>query len=225
MVRKMSNTAQCRDIAELNPLCQILLNKALKEIKAKDINPLVVETYRSQVRQNYLYCQGRTINQATAKGITTTFAKAYCNPSAKQVTWTLTSIHTQRNAIDVVPQRKVNGKMTAIWNTNDSETKKIIKIMTKYGFEAGANWASSPDSPHFQLKGVSKTAKSYSASNTNTYITMMIQRLMNEKINAKLAVDGKWGTNTTKAVNKFRSQFGWKEDGKVGVETLKKLLV
>lgn len=205
MVRKMSNTAQCRDIAELNPLCQILLNKALKEIKAKDINPLVVETYRSQVRQNYLYSQGRTL-------------------PGKKVTWTQISIHTKRNAVDVVPQRKVNGKMTAIWNANDSETKKIIKIMTKYGFEAGANWTSSPDSPHFQIKDVSKTAKSYSASNTNTYITKMIQRLLNEKINANLVVDGKWGANTTKAVNKFRSQFGWKEDGKVGVETLKKLL-
>lgn len=201
----MSNTAQCRDIAELNPLCQILINKALKEIKAKDINPLVVETYRSQVRQNYLYSQGRT-------------------RPGKKVTWTQISIHTKRNAVDVVPQRKVNGKMTAIWNTNDSETKKIIKIMTKYGFEAGANWASSPDSPHFQIKGVSSTAKSYSASNTNTYITTMIQKLLNEKISANLVVDGKWGTNTTKAVNKFRSQFGWKEDGKVGVETLKKLL-
>jgi peptidoglycan L-alanyl-D-glutamate endopeptidase CwlK len=220
----MSNTAQCRDIEELNPLCQILLNKALEEIKAKDINPLVVETYRSQVRQNYLYCQGRTITQATTKGITTTFAKAYCNPNAQKVTWTLTSIHTQRNAVDVVPQRKVNGKMTAIWNANDSETKKIIKIMKKYGFEAGANWTSNPDSPHFQIKGVSVIAKSYSASNTNTYITKMIQKALNEKINANLIVDGKWGANTTKAVNKFRSQFSWKEDGKVGVETVKKLL-
>ena len=201
----MSNTDQCRDIAELNPLCQILLNKALEEIKTVGINPLVVETYRSQVRQNYLYSLGRTV-----KGT--------------KVTWTQSSIHTQRNAVDVVPQRVVNGKMTAIWNTKDSETKKIIEIMTKYGFEAGANWTTSPDSPHFQIKGVSKTAKSYSATNTNPFITKTIQRLLNEKINAKLTVDGKWGTNTTKAVNKFRAKQGWKEDGKVGVETLKKLL-
>lgn len=201
----MSNTDQCRDIIELNCLCQIQLNKAIKEIKAVGINPLVVETYRSQVRQNYLYSLGRTV-----KGT--------------KVTWTQTSIHTQRNAVDVVPQRVVNGKITAIWNVNDKETKKIISIMQKYGFEAGANWSSSPDSPHFQIAGVSKKAKSYSVTNTNSYITKMIQRLLNEKINAKLTVDGKWGTNTTKAVNKFRSKQGWKEDGKVGVETLKKLL-
>ena len=202
----MGSTVQCRDIAELNPLCQILLNKALEEIKAAGINPLIVETYRSQVRQNYLYSLGRTV-----KGT--------------KVTWTQVSIHTKRNAVDLVPQRKVNGKMTAIWNANDKETKKIIKIMTEYGFEAGANWTTSPDSPHFQIKGVSVTAKSYSASNTNIYITKMIQRLLNCKIDAKLVVDGKWGVNTTKAVNKFRSQFGWQEDGKVGIETLKKLIV
>jgi len=201
----MNNTEQCRDIEELNPLCQILLNKALGDIKASGINPLIVETYRSQVRQNYLYSLGRTV-----KGT--------------KVTWTQVSIHTKRNAVDVVPQRKIDGKMTAIWNAQDKETKKIIAIMIGYGFEAGANWSSSPDSPHFQIKGVSKTAKSYSLTNTNSYITKMIQKALNSKIKANLIVDGKWGANTTKAVNKFRAKQGWKEDGKVGVETLKKLL-
>lgn len=201
----MSNTNQCRDIEQLNPLCQILLKKALEEINANNINPLVVETYRSQIRQNYLYSVGRTV------------------PGTK-VTWTQTSIHTQRNAVDVVPQRLISGKMTAIWNANDKETKKIITIMQKYGFEAGANWSTSPDSPHFQIKGVSKTTKSYSLTNTNSFITKMIQVALNSKIKANLIVDGKWGVNTTKAVNKFRKLQGWKEDGKVGIETLKKLL-
>lgn len=201
----MSNTDQCRDIEELNPLCQILLNKALIDIKASGINPLIVETYRSQVRQNYLYSLGRTV-----KGT--------------KVTWTQVSIHTKRNAIDLVPQRKIDGKMTAIWNAQDKETKKIIAIMIGYGFEAGANWSTSPDSPHFQIKGVSATSKSFGSTNTNVYITKMIQNALNDKIKVGLIVDGKWGSNTTKAVNIFRSQFKWKEDGKVGVETLKKLL-
>lgn len=201
----MANTDQCRDIKQLNPLCVILLNKAIEDIKKEGINPLVVETYRSQARQNYLYSQGRTI------------------PGTK-VTWTQSSIHTKRNAVDVVPQRMIDGRMTAIWNANDKETKKIIAIMTKYSFEAGANWSSSPDSPHFQIKGVDDTAKSYSAINTNIYITKMIQTLLNEKNKAGLTVDGKWGTNTTKAVNNFRAKQGWKQDGKVGVATLKKLL-
>lgn len=201
----MGNTDQCRDITELNPLCQILLNKALEEIKTEGINPLVVETYRSQVRQNYLFSQGRTL-------------------PGKKVTWTQVSIHTKRNAVDIVPQRVISGKMTVIWNANDKESKKVISTMMRYGFEAGANWTTSPDSPHFQIKNVSASAQSYSVTNTNTYITKMIQKALNEKIQINLTVDGKWGSNTTKAVNKFRAIFGWKQDGKVGVETLKKLI-
>lgn len=195
----MGNLDQCRNVKELNPLCQILLNKAIEEIKKEGIKPLVVETYRSQARQDYLYSVGRTL------------------PGAK-VTWTQSSIHTKRNAVDVIPQRRIDDKMTAIWNANDKETKKIIFFMQKYGFEAGANWSSSPDSPHFQIKGVSDTAKSYSSSNTNVYITEMIQKLLG------ITVDGKWGEKTTKAINKFRKLQGWKQDGKVGVQTLKKLL-
>lgn len=51
----MSNIDQCRSTKELNPLCEILLNKALEVIKAEGINLLVVETYRSQARQDFLY--------------------------------------------------------------------------------------------------------------------------------------------------------------------------
>jgi peptidoglycan L-alanyl-D-glutamate endopeptidase CwlK len=52
----------------------------------------------------------------------------------------------------------------------------------------------------------------------------MIQKALNSKIKANLVVDGKWGSATTKAVNKFRAKQGWKEDGKVGVKTLNELL-
>lgn len=201
----MNYTELSRDIKELSPLCQVLLNKALEEIRAAGINPLVVETYRSQGRQNYLYSQGRTI-------------------PGKKVTWTQVSIHTKRNAVDLVPQRNINGKMTAIWNAKDSETIKIIEIMTKYGFEAGANWTNSPDSPHFQIKGVSTTEKTYSSTNTNLYITKLIQKTLNEKNKAGLVVDGKWGDKTTNAVNKCLTRFDLKEEGKVSVELLKKLI-
>ncbi|WP_455716394.1 M15 family metallopeptidase [Anaerosporobacter sp.] len=205
MKNRMSNTDVCRDIKELNPLCQILLNKALEEIKAVGINPLVVETYRSQERQNHLYSQGRTL-------------------PGNKVTWTQISIHTKRNAVDLVPQRNINGRMTAIWNAKDSETKKIIQIMTKYGFEAGANWTTSPDSPHFQIKRVSAFSKTYSSANTNVYITKVIQKELNEKNNAGLMVDGQWGDNTTNAVNKFLRKLDLEDAGKVSVEILKKLI-
>ena len=200
----MSNTDQCRDIKQLNPLVQVMLNLALADIRKQGVNPLVVETYRPQERQNYLYCQGRTIAECTAKGITTTFARAYCSPKANKVTWTLSSVHRSRKAVDVVPQRKVNGKMTAIWNTKDKQTQIIINTMAKYGFEPGANWKTNPDSPHFQVDG--NFTDIFYKGHTTSFVTMAVQIALNKKIKAGLATDGIWGAKTTAAVNSFRKK-------------------
>jgi peptidoglycan L-alanyl-D-glutamate endopeptidase CwlK len=203
---KMANiTDQCRDTKQLNELCATLLDLAFSEIKKNGINPLLVETYRTQARQAYLYSQGRTVKGAV-------------------VTWTLDSIHTLRNAVDVVPQRVVDGKITAIWNSNDKQTLKLIEIMTKYGFESGANWNTSKDSPHFQIKGVSTTGKEYHAKNNNVYITKMIQLALNKYLGIHLLPDGKWGSLTTAAVNDFRAKNKWSKNGKLGVIALKELL-
>ncbi len=206
----MSNlTTSCRDITELNGLVRILLELAIADIKAQGVNPLVTETYRPQERQNYLYCQGRTISQCTAKGITSTFAKAYSNPGVGQKTWTLNSVHTSRKAVDVIPQRVVNGKMTAIYNTKDPQTQIIIKTMQKYGFEAGANWTTTPDSPHFQVKGNFTTA--FKQGENTKFVTKAIQTALNKKINASLVVDGIWGTATILSVNAFRKHMKYKD--------------
>ncbi|WP_033166883.1 M15 family metallopeptidase [Clostridium sp. KNHs205] len=218
----MSNTDQCRDIKELNPLVQVMLNLALEDIKRQGINPLVVETYRPLERQRYLYCQGRTISECTAAGITKTFATAHSAPKASKVTWTLNSIHIQRKAVDVVPQRKVSGKMTAIWDSQDKETKAIISTMLKYGFEPGANWKDNPDSPHFQVKGDFESL--FYKGHTTYYVTMAVQIALNKKIGAGLVTDGIWGDKTTAAVNKFRVQNLWIQNGKLGATALKKLL-
>jgi len=209
---------RCNDINQLNKLVKVMLKLALADIKAQGVNPLVVETYRPQERQNYLYCQGRTVAGAVAKGINSTFAQAYCNPKAGKVTWTLNSVHKSRKAVDIVPQRKVNGKMTAIWNVNDSQTQIIIKTMQKYGFEAGANWTTSSDSPHFQVKGSFTTV--FDTNHTTPYVTRTIQTALG------IMVDGKWGNGTTKTVNDFRRSQGYKTaKGQLGAEALKVLLM
>jgi len=156
----------------------------------------VIETLRSQERQNYLYCQGRTIAECVSKGINSTFAKAYCNPSADKVTWTLNSVHKSRKAVDVVPQRLKNKLMIAIWNSNDAQTRIIIKAMQKYGFEAGANWSTSVDSPHFQVKGNFENV--FDADHNTFYVTKAIQKAL------KVKEDGEWGPVTTAAVNAWR---------------------
>lgn len=205
----MANTDQCRDIKQLNILAQTLLTLALADIKKQSINPLVVETYRSQERQKWLYAQGRT--------------RALDKP---KVTWTLNSIHSLKNAVDIVPQRKIDGEWTAIWNSRDKETLAIIKTLIRYGFEAGANWTKNVDSPHFQIKGVSSVLKEYSATNNNYYITKIVQKALNKKLDTNLDVDGIWGNATSKAVNQFRKQRKYKYpgNGKIGAVALKDLL-
>jgi peptidoglycan L-alanyl-D-glutamate endopeptidase CwlK len=220
----MSNVfTSCRDIEELNNLVRVMLELAITDIKAKGVNPLVVETYRPQERQNYLYCQGRIIAECTAKGISSSFSKAYCNPKVGKVTWTLNSVHMNRKAVDVVPQRIIDGKMTAIWNSQDPQTQIIIKTMQKYGFEAGANWSTTPDSPHFQIKG-DFTSVFKQGANT-TFVTKAIQTALNSKIKAGLSVDGAWGAKTTAAVNDFRLHMCYKNitSGQLGKDALRDL--
>jgi peptidoglycan L-alanyl-D-glutamate endopeptidase CwlK len=218
--KQMNNiTTVCRDLSELNPLVRIMLELAVADIKSQGVNPLITETYRSQERQNYLYCQGRTISEAVAKGINSAFAQAYCNPTAKKVTWTLNSIHKERKAVDVVPQR--DGK--AIWNVKDKHSQIIIGTMQKYGFEAGANWTTSPDSPHFQVKG--DFSDVFNQYNNTVYITKVIQHIFSSKMGLKLVVDGAWGGKTTDAINAWRKSMKWTENGSIGVVALKELLV
>lgn len=214
----MDNTSQCRDVKKLNILVQVMLAAALADIKAQGVNPLVVETYRPKERQYMLYGQGRTVQQCVDAGMPKAKAKTYSKIGATRVTWTLNSIHIQKKAVDVVPVRKG----VAIWNASDKDTKKIIATMKKYGFEAGANWTSSPDSPHFQVKGT--FSKVFCKGKNTTYVTKVIQKALKNKCYYSGEIDGDWGTATTKAVNRFRKANGWTQNGKIGKVGLKKLL-
>lgn len=217
-------TSSTRDTNELNILVQILLNAALLEVKKKGVNPLIVETYRPQERQYYLYGQGRTASQCVGAGMPQKYAKLYAR-SGNQVTWTLNSIHIKRCAVDVIPQRKKNGVMTAIWDSKDKDTITLIKTMEKYGFEAGANWKQSPDSPHFQIEGITPTSKEFKKSNTNKFITTLIQKALKKAgFYSAYVVDGSWGTATSNAIKKFKVANGMKNNDLVGEKTLKKLL-
>lgn len=214
----------CKDPKKLQSIVRYLYALAIKDIKAAGITPLLVETYRSQERQNYLYCQGRNVSQATAKGISSSFAKLYCRSGA-HVTWTLNSKHKNRCAVDLIPQRKVKGRWTAIWNTSDAEFKKIVTIMEKYGFEAGIKW-STPDGDHFQIP---LTSTIISKTNTTKNLTKLIQRRLNKKLDGvkgfvELKVDGDWGRKTDAAVKLFRKKKGYSEKAILELTTLKLLM-
>lgn len=214
---KTETTAQCRDTSELNVLVQVMLSLALAEIRKQGVTPLVVETYRTKERQYSLYGQGRTVALCIGAGMPAAKAKKYAKPSLTRCTWTLNSIHIQRKAVDVIPMR--NGK--AIWDSSDKDTKVIIKVMQKYGFEAGANWKKSPDSPHYQVKGTFN--KVFSKKKNTTYVTEAIQKALKKLGYYEHDADGQWGAATTKAVNKFRKSNGWLATGKLGEKALKRL--
>lgn len=211
-----------RDTSELNPLVEVMFKEALKTIKKKKIKPLVVETYRPLERQYYLYGKGRTKAICVGAGMPEKYAKKYAALKESKVTWTLDSIHIKRCAVDLIPMR--NG--IAIWDSKDKDTKEIIKIMESVGFEAGANWANSPDSPHFQVAGIKENSKYFSAKCNNKFVTKMIQKKLAARgcYNKAYAIDGKWGTATTNAVNKFKKKHGWTQNGKIGTKALKELL-
>jgi peptidoglycan hydrolase-like protein with peptidoglycan-binding domain len=117
--------------------------------------------------------------------------------------------------------------MKAIYNSSDSETKEIISIMTKYGFEAGANWSKNADSPHYQIDG-NLSIKGFSRTHTTKFVARAIQKALNKAVNANLTVDGAWGKGVDTAVTKFRKKMGYKLTspilGKVAIAELFKYL-
>lgn len=140
----MSVTSTDRNIKSLAANGQKACNLFMSRCKEEGLNVLITETRRSQERQNYLYCQGRTVAQATAKGISKEFAIKYCNPSAKQVTWTLTSNHKDGYAWDIC--KNVKGQEYS----DSTFFKKCGDIAKELGITWGGTWAT-PDTPHFEI--------------------------------------------------------------------------
>jgi peptidoglycan L-alanyl-D-glutamate endopeptidase CwlK len=113
--------------------------------------------------------------------------------------------------------------MVAIWNVNDPQTQIIIKMMEKYGFEAGANWDNFVDSPHFQVEGTFTNVFDHNHNTVN--VTKAVQTALNKLKCNNLTVDGKWGTATTEAINVFRKCQGYKTAlGQIGTVAFKALM-
>lgn len=122
----MDVTKACREINELSMQAQKACALFLERCKQAGLNVLVVETYRSQARQDYLYQQGRT-------------------RPGKKVTWTHNSRHTSRRAWDIC--KNVKGQ-----EYSDSNFfKRCGAIAKELGITWGGTWESSPDTPHFEI--------------------------------------------------------------------------
>ena len=119
-------TKTYRDLSELTEQAQKACKLFLEKCKAKGLNVLITETYRSQARQDYLYQQGRT-------------------RPGKVVTWTHNSRHTSRRAWDIC--KNVKGQ-----EYSDSNFfRQCGAIAKELGITWGGTWTSSPDTPHFEI--------------------------------------------------------------------------
>ncbi len=120
----MDATKVCSDLNELNPKTRLAVEYLQRACSAQGIPIKIFETYRPQNRQDYLYAQGRT-------------------RSGNIVTWTKSSQHTKRNAVDIIHPTK-------LWDMPDSYWRQLADIAKEIGFECGYFWTPQ-DKPHFQL--------------------------------------------------------------------------
>ena len=125
MQRMGNETKACRDISALSPVAQRACRAFLRECEKEGLPVLITETYRSQVRQDYLYAQGRT-------------------RAGKVVTWTRNSRHTGRMAWDICKNVKGQEYADAAFFT------KCGAIAKRLGITWGGTW-DTPDKPHFEV--------------------------------------------------------------------------
>lgn len=199
----MSLTTPCKDLNELNSLVRQQAELFLKKCNEQGLNIKITETYRSQERQNYLYCQGRTVAQATAKGISSSFAQKYCNPSAQKVTWTLNSNHTGRKAFDIC--HNVAGDLY-----NMDVLRKAGAIAKTLGLDWGGDWKETPDYPHFEnqsLKSIPQEdiQNSKPTIKVDTAYTQAVKKLNEKGIISNVET---WATPSTKHIQTLVEKVG-----------------
>lgn len=122
----MNDLSICRDISELRKDFQVLLANALQDARKKGLEPVVIETHRTQARQNHLYSLGRSTE-------------------GSKVTWTKNSKHTERIAADVCPSK--DGIIDWMWKEGFDEWGKIAKA---HGLKWGGDF-STYDGAHVEI--------------------------------------------------------------------------
>ena len=105
----------------------------IAECHQRGIELIITSTWRDMEAQAALYEIGRTIEKER---------RAVTDAKAGH------SWHNFKCAWDVVPI--VSGK--PVWDAKDTLWKEVIRIGKAAGAEAGADWKSFPDLPHFQIR-------------------------------------------------------------------------
>ncbi len=121
-----------RKIDDLDPAARLVCQRHIELCRLNGIELLVTSTYRDYPAQDELYAIGRT-KDLDRKPVTKAMAGK--------------SFHNYRCAWDVVPI--VAGK--PVWKANDALWLQVIHYGKEAGAEAGAEWKTFKDLPHFQL--------------------------------------------------------------------------
>jgi peptidoglycan L-alanyl-D-glutamate endopeptidase CwlK len=121
-----------RKLEDLDPQARDVCTAHLALCHRAGIELIVTSTWRDAEAQNALYAIGRT-TQLTR------------NPVTKAKAWQ--SWHQFKCAWDVVAI--TSGK--PVWDANDPVWLQIVRLGKQAGAEAGADWKSFPDLPHFQV--------------------------------------------------------------------------
>lgn len=122
-----------RLITDLDPDAAIICNAHVLACRDQGIELIVTSTWRDHEAQAQLYAIGRTIHKER---------RAVTKAKAGQ------SWHQYRCAWDVVPI--VAGK--PVWDERDPLWKEVVKLGKEAGAEAGADWPTFKDLPHFQYR-------------------------------------------------------------------------
>ena len=122
-----------RSLADLDPQARTVCNAHLDLCRAAGIELLVTSTWRDYEAQDGLYAIGRTVQKER---------RVVTNAKAGH------SWHNFKCAWDVVPV--VSGK--PVWDDKDPVWRRVIQLGKEAGAEAGAEWTSFPDLPHFQVR-------------------------------------------------------------------------
>jgi len=121
-----------RNIDDLDPEAKDVCTKHILNCREEGIELIVTSTYRDYDSQDALYAIGRDGDPR----------RTVTNARAGQ------SWHNFKCAWDVVAV--VSGK--PVWDATDPIWKTIVQCGKDAGAEAGAEWKSFPDLPHFQYR-------------------------------------------------------------------------
>jgi peptidoglycan L-alanyl-D-glutamate endopeptidase CwlK len=121
-----------RKLEDLDPDAASVCQEHLRLCRDAGIELIVTSTWRDFEAQDQLYAIGRTVEKERRPVTNARGGKSW---------------HNYKAAYDVVGV--ISGK--PVWDAKDPIWKEIIRFGKEAGAEAGADWKTFPDFPHFQF--------------------------------------------------------------------------